>query len=101
MDVQIRWKAVTRSHDIEDYLAWRLRFAAGRLADRVTAVSACFEGLNEPGGGLDKRCAIELDGALGRLRAEVCDVDLYAAVDRVTDAIGCSMKAAELLRAYA
>jgi len=101
MDVQIRWKDVPRSHQLEEHLASSLRFALGRLADRVTAVRVCFED------GVARRCAIEIEGALGRLRkkvrvhAEVHDADLYVAAHRVAEDIGRHMKAASMLREYA
>ena len=101
MDVQIRWKDVPRSHHLEEHLASRLRLVVGRLKERVTAVRVCFED------GVVKRCTIELEGALGRLRkevrihAEVHDTDLYVAAHRVADEIGRHMKAASILREYA
>jgi hypothetical protein len=91
MDVRIRWKAITRSHGVEAYLAWRLRFEVGRLADRVTAVRAWFEDVKGPRGRADKRCAVELDGAFGRLYAAAYDADIYVAVDRAVKAIECSL----------
>ena len=60
----------------------RLVFAAGRLTERVHAVRAWLEDVNGPRGGVDKRCAIEIRGALGVRRADVRDTDFYAAVDR-------------------
>ncbi len=102
MNVRIRWKAVTRSRAVEEHLARRLRFAIGRFADRVTAVRAWLEDVNGPRGGVDKRCAIEVDGKLGRRRAEVRDVDLYVAVDRAAGAVGRLLaRAADVQRSHA
>jgi len=98
MEVQIRWKALTRSPALEEHLAKRLWFAIGRFADRVTAVRVWLEDLNGPHGGVDKRCAIEVHGALGLRRAEVRDTDLYVAVDRAAGTIGHSLARAAGLR---
>ena len=102
MNVRIHWKHLTRSHVLEEYLERRLRFAIGRFEDRVTAVRVWLEDVNGPRGGIDKRCAIEVDGALGLRRAEVCDADLRVAVDRAARALrGSIARAADARRAYA
>jgi len=93
MDVRIRWKGCTRSYGVEAYLAWRLRLEVGRRGVRVAAVRALFERAKGPRGRAAKRCAIELDGACGRLHAEVCDTDVYVAVDRAAKAIGYALRA--------
>jgi putative sigma-54 modulation protein len=86
MKVRVRWKGTDRSRAVEDHLMRRLLFAVGRLAERVHAVRAWFEDVNGPRGGVDKRCAIEIHGALGVRRVEVRDADFYAAVDRAVHA---------------
>jgi hypothetical protein len=96
MDVRIHWKPGTRSHHVEDYLAWQLRFEVGRLADRVTAVRAWF-GEDENGRGRsDKHCALELEGAfgrLGRIFAAARGDDFYVAVNQAAKTIGCYLYA--------
>jgi hypothetical protein len=91
MDVQIRWKDVPRSRAVEDYLAWRLRFEVGRLADGVTAVRVRFEDVNGLRGWVDKSCAIELEGAFGRLSAAAYEGDFYVASNQAAKAIGSSL----------
>jgi hypothetical protein len=91
MNVQIRWKATDRSRAVEEHLRRRLRFALGRFGGRVTSVRAWLEDVNGPRGGLDKRCAIDLEGELGPRRVEVLDADFYTAVDRAADAAGRSL----------
>ena len=59
----------------------------------MAAVRALFERAKGPRGRAAKRCAIELDGACGRLHAEVCDTDVYVAVDRAAKAIGYALRA--------
>lgn len=85
MEVQIRWKAATRSLAVEDHLRRSLGFAIGRFAGRVRAVRAWLEDVNGPRGGLDKRCVIEIDGAFGVRRAEARDADFHAAIDRAAE----------------
>jgi putative sigma-54 modulation protein len=87
MNVQIRWKSATRSRAVEAHLVRRLGFAVGRLSGGVASVRAWLEDVNGPRGGEDKRCAVELDGALGRRRVDVREVDFYVAIDRATGAL--------------
>jgi ribosome-associated translation inhibitor RaiA len=91
MDVWIRWKGFTRSPAVEKHLARRLRFAIGRLADRVTAVRVWLEDVHGATNGVEKRCAIEILGAHGVRRAEAHAADLYLAVDRAAGVIGRSL----------
>jgi hypothetical protein len=91
MNVQIRWKAAARSRAVEEHLRRRLGFAVGRLSGHVTSVRVWLEDVNGPRGGVDKRCALELDGELGVRRVEVRDADFYTAVDRAADAAARSL----------
>jgi len=89
MDIHIHWKAVAHhSQAIEEYLAQRLRRTMERFVDHVTVVHAWLEDVDGAHGGFDKRCALEVHGGLGLIRAEVHDTDFYDAVDRVAVALG-------------
>ena len=102
MTVDIRWKAASRSPALEEHLERRLRFALGRFAPRVRRVRALLEDVNGPRGGVDKRCAIEIQAPGGSLRVEVRDSDFYVAVDRAADAAARKLaRAEEARRAFA
>lgn len=94
MNLQIRWRHATRSLAVEEHLVRRLRFALGRFAPRVATARVWLEDVNGPRGGVDKRCAIELNGALGYHRAEARDDDFHAAIDRAARAAARSLASA-------
>lgn len=83
MTIDLRCRPFELTPALAGHVERRLRFALGRFAGRVQAVSVRLTDDNGPRGGVDKACRlrVHLRGA-GLVRVEELDSDLYAAVDR-------------------
>jgi ribosome-associated translation inhibitor RaiA len=81
MQVDIRWKGLSKSQSLADHVHHRLRFALHGYRDKVRTVTVRFEDTNGPRGGVDKRCSVELTGSFGIFVAEARDIDFQAAAD--------------------
>jgi ribosomal subunit interface protein len=91
MHVLIRGERIKLGTELREYITRRLHFALGRFSPALERVSVRVGDVNGPRGGMDKQCHIrvELRASGGTpITAEVCEADLYAAVDRATDRIG-------------
>lgn len=94
MQVLIRGERIKLGTELREYISRRLHFALGRFGPALERVSVRVSDVNGPRGGMDKQCRIRAElraSGAAPLAAEVCEADLYAAVDRATDRIGRSV----------
>ena len=93
MRLMMHARKVTLSHSLRDHIERRLRFALGRLGNRIDRVTVRLEDLNGPRGGVDKRCRIEASVVRScKLQVEVMGAEIEPAVDRAADRIARRVK---------
>jgi putative sigma-54 modulation protein len=84
LDIQARGFALTDA--LRSYTLKRLRFALGRDDNMVMRARIRLADINEPRGGVDKRCQIELAMAgHSNILIEDTQADLYFAIDRACE----------------
>jgi len=89
MQLEVRIHAVELGDSLRAYIDRRLRFAVGRLGERVGQVRVGISDLNGPRGGVDKCCRISATLVpRGRVAVEEVDSDLYTAIDRAAERLG-------------
>jgi putative sigma-54 modulation protein len=82
LSVTTRGGAIEHSQTLREYLTRRAELALDRQVDRVTSLTAVFEDLNGPRGGIDKRCRITVRGPeLGELVVEQTDREWSSGID--------------------
>ena len=91
MDADIRILSTDLTELLQSYIQRRLHFSLGRFAGRVGRVKVPH-GRVVPRGGPDKSCHIsaELLPSGMTLLQQAADTNLYAAIGRATEGIGCS-----------
>lgn len=83
MNITLRGGGMHLSRKIRRLVDRRVSFELFRFGRRVKAVTVNLEDLNGPRGGIDKRCAMQVDLAPGgRVRVEKTDSELRAAIGR-------------------
>ena len=89
MRLEVRIHAAALDDSLRAYIDRRLRFAVGRLGERVGQVKVGISDLNGPRGGVDKCCRVSVTLVpRGRVVVEEVDSDLYTAIDRAAERLG-------------
>ena len=100
MNIQIRERNVDVSEVLRSHVVRRLGFALSRFGERIGRVTVRFsDGGN--GGGVDKRCQINVGLRPKSVRVEDTDIDLFVAVDNAANRVSRSVaRALERERAW-
>lgn len=91
MRIHIRERNLEVSKDLRAHVERRLSFALGRFGDGIGRVTVRFSEINGRGGGVDKRCQIDVDLRPRNVREEDTDVNVFAAVDHAADRLARSV----------
>jgi putative sigma-54 modulation protein len=86
MKVDIRSRKIAIDEALRAHVDSRLRFALGRFGERIAKVTVRFDDFNDPFGGVEKQCLIDV--ALrpsGSVLVVDTDVDLRTVFDRLAD----------------
>jgi ribosomal subunit interface protein len=84
MKIQIRQHNSLVTEALRAHALRRLGFALGRFGESVGDVIVQFSDGNGTGGGIDKRCQIQVGMPHG-VKVEETDADLFVAIDRAAD----------------
>jgi len=89
MNVEVRFRGLSRSGELRLYALRRVEFHLGRFSRELLSVRVRIEDRNGPKGGIDKRCQFDLRGPrFGSAIIEEQDSDAFAAVDIAADRAG-------------
>lgn len=86
MQYDIQSKGFSLTESLKNYTAQRMRFALQRSNSHVIRAHVRLADINDPRGGVDKRCHIELALAdHNNIVIEDTQADLYFAIDRACE----------------
>ena len=88
MQLRIQARNDEISRTFEEWIERRLWFALAKFGGRICSIRALLEDVNDPRGGVDQRCRVEvLLVPTGKIEAEATDADAVLAVSRATDRV--------------
>src|SRR5437870_14662 len=91
MRIVIRGPGLKLTRRLRGQVERRLGFALCRFGDRIDRVTLRFSDAELPGGGVEKRCRIDVGLQPRRVRVEHSDDSLLLALDRAADRISRSV----------
>jgi ribosomal subunit interface protein len=90
MKIQIQGRNIVVTEALKTHVLRRLAFALSRFGEKVVSVLVRFSNIKTRGGGIDKRCQIDVGLRRGVTGADR-DPDIFVAVDRAVDRAGRSV----------
>ena len=83
MKLNIQSKHIELTQELKAHIQRKLQFALSRLDSYITAISVNISHINDPKGGLDKQCGIQICVAnMQAISIKDTQTHLYCAIDR-------------------
>jgi ribosomal subunit interface protein len=92
MEIRTIGSGIDVDSALDAYVKRRIHFALGRFSSRVERVSVVLSNEDAPNGGMRKTChfRVQLLG-LPSVTIKEVDFDVYSAIDRAVNRIGCAL----------
>ncbi len=92
MNVQIHASGCTLTDGLREHIAWRVAYATSQGRNEVSRIVVHLSNVNEPRGGIDKCCSVELClKDMQSLVIEDVQADLNVAIDRAFERVSRSL----------